>query len=157
MTKRTRKTKHTSPSAKKGRAKPAIRVRTLKRWGIGLVVLLLMGTSLAFYAQLAAQERDLSVIGNGQPTVVQVLDSGCHLCRQLQRNAKSALRPYTDDVQWRVANISTTDGRLFANRYGVSHVTLVLFDAQGRRVQTINGVQDTDVLAPVFERLASVR
>lgn len=157
MAKRNKKAKNTPASRSKASAKPRRRMRTVKRWGIGLVVMLLLGTAVAFYAQMAAQERDLSVIGNGTPTIVQVLDSDCHLCRQLQRNAKAALRSYNDDVQWRVANIGTTEGRLFANRHGVSHVTLVLFDEQGRRVQTISGVQSSEVLEPVFERLAAGR
>lgn len=157
MAKRNRKARNNQTSNRKSEARPKLRMRTLKRWGIGLAVMLLVGTALAFYAQLAAEERDLSVIGNGAPTVVQVLDSDCHLCRQLQRNAKSALRPYNDEVQWRVANIGTNEGRLFANRHGVSHVTLVLFDEQGRRVQTISGVQSTDELEPIFGRLAAGR
>jgi hypothetical protein len=133
---------------------PARRLRSLKRWSISLAVLAALGAALFFYSQVVAQERDLSVIGNGTPTIVQVMDTGCHLCQQLQRNSKSALSPYTDDVQWRVANISTSDGLAFARRQGVEHVTLILFDGNGQRVRVISGVTSSEELGPIFEALA---
>ncbi|WP_028671103.1 hypothetical protein [Saccharospirillum impatiens] len=143
--------KNTAPK----KTSPARRLRSLKRWSISLVVLAALGAALFFYSQLAAQERDLSVIGNGTPTIVQVMDTGCRLCQQLQRNSKSALRPFNDDVQWRVANIDTVEGLAFARRQGVEHVTLVLFDSRGRRVRVISGVSSSETLSPIFEDLAS--
>jgi hypothetical protein len=134
---------------------PARRLRSLKRWSISLAVLAALGAALFFYSQLVAQERDLSVIGNGTPTIVQVMDTGCRLCQQLQRNSKSALSPYSDDVQWRVANISTSDGLAFARRQGVEHVTLVLFNSNGQRVRILSGVTSSEELGPIFEDLAA--
>jgi hypothetical protein len=34
----------------------------------------------------------------------------------------------------------------FANRYGVGNTTLVLFDADGKRLETLAGIQEEDAL-----------
>ncbi|QMU56969.1 MAG: hypothetical protein GKR98_01370 [Boseongicola sp.] len=101
-----------------------------------------------------AAEHDLSRIGRGRPAVVQVHDPQCAQCTALQRNTRRALRCYDDDdFVYLVASIKTEAGQMFASRFGVPHVTLMLFDGLGELEQVLNGVRDRDQLKPHFTTL----
>lgn len=97
------------------------------------------------------ERHDLSVIGNGVATVVQVHDPQCPICRALQKETLRAARSFEDDVlQVRVANIRTTEGRALASRYGVPHVTLLLFDGAGEMQRVLSGPNNRDFLRAQF-------
>ena len=119
----------------------------------GIVLAAMATTGLAFYQQQYEIEHDLSVIGNGLPTVVQIHDPNCPLCRQLKKNTETALQKYGDTIQYRIADIGTTKGKVFANRHKVKHVTLLLFDDTGEHQQTITGVREPDGLRHSFGQL----
>ncbi len=103
-------------------------------------------------------EGDLSKIGNGVPTIVQIHDPGCPKCRSLQRSTRNALAEMEDGaVQYLVANIKAPEGRQFADTHGVGHVTLLLFDGKGRRREVIRGEQHSEYLLQVFRRLSAAR
>ncbi|MEL7153038.1 MAG: hypothetical protein AAFN51_04440 [Pseudomonadota bacterium] len=103
-------------------------------------------------------EGDLSKIGNGIPTIVQVHDPGCPKCRSLQRSTRNALAEMEEgEVQYLVANIKGPEGRQFADAHGVGHVTLVLFDGEGRRRDVIRGEQHSAYLLQIFRRLSATR
>ena len=76
----------------------------------GIVLAAMATTGLAFYKQQYEIEHDLSVIGNGLPTVVQIHDPNCPLCRQLKKNTETALQKYGDTIQYRIADIGTNQG-----------------------------------------------
>lgn len=95
--------------------------------------------------------HDLSVIGNGTPTVVQVHDPGCALCRKLRDNVAAVEGEFGGRIQFRIADISTSQGRKLANQYEVPHVTLLLFGADGELVATMAGVRSPDALRRGFE------
>ena len=97
-------------------------------------------------------EHDLSVIGNGKSTVVQIHDPGCQLCRRLKTNV-DAVRPDFEEIQFKIANIKTSKGAEFAKKYNVPHVTLLIFNRNGRHVNTIRGVQPREVIAEVLAGL----
>ena len=102
-----------------------------------------------------AAEADLTRIGKGKPVIVQVHDPQCPMCTQLQRETRKALKCFEEcDVVYLVANVKGPEGQAFAGIHGVSHVTLVLFDADGTRQQILNGVRSRDELKPIFQRLA---
>lgn len=102
-------------------------------------------------------EGDLTKIGKGIPSVVQVHDPSCTLCAALQKQARHALRPYNaEQVRYLVANINTEDGSALAGRYGVPHVTLLFFDASGAHIDTLRGPTDADtVRAKMTEHLGA--
>lgn len=104
-------------------------------------------------------EADLSKLGNGMPTIVQIHDPGCPMCNRLQNATRNAIDAFPEgEIQYLVANIKDPDGRGFAQKYGVSHVTLLLFDGQGKRVATLTGVRTADELTATFRRyLAEVK
>jgi len=98
-------------------------------------------------------EHDLSRVGKGVPTVVQIHDPQCSMCTALQRETRKALRDFEDDqITYLVANITTIEGSSFAARYGVPHVTLLMFSADGQLVQTLNGPRQRGELRDVFGR-----
>lgn len=104
---------------------------------------LLIG-SVFIYGQVTKSHYDLSVIGNGKATVVQIHDHNCQLCRQLKRNLDSVKNEFKDDIQFKTANILTKKGARFAEQHQVPHVTLLLFDKHGQRINTLRGVRSSD-------------
>lgn len=96
-------------------------------------------------------ELDLSQIGNGIPTVVQIHDPECPRCRALQREARDAMADFDgNELQFLVANIRQADGRRLANLHGVGHVTLLLLDGEGNRQGVLVGENSSDNLAIAF-------
>jgi len=95
--------------------------------------------------------HDLSIIGEGKPVVVQVHDPSCPSCRRLKGATESALETMPDIV-YRIADLTNNEGREIGQRYGVGKVTLLLFDAKGKHVHTIQGVTPKEELITQFER-----
>lgn len=99
------------------------------------------------------REQDLSTLGNGVATVVQIHDPQCPKCTALQREARDAMDEFeAGEIQFLVANIRTDEGRAFARKHGVGHVTLLLFDGEGKRLDTLVGPNTAKNLERVFRR-----
>lgn len=102
-------------------------------------------------------EQDLSKLGNGMPTIVQIHDPQCPRCRALQRETRDALAEFPDgQLQYLVANIRNGDGKRFADKHGVGHVTLILFDGKGTLRKTLVGERASGALISEFRRLIAV-
>lgn len=129
---------------------------TARNWTIGLAV---VGGGIFFVGRSVSktiQEHDLSRVENGRPTIVQIHDPQCSKCLALQRETRNALKDIDDDaLDYVIANIKTPEGRSFAARYGEQHVTLLLFDAEGRLQTVLRGQRRQQELGPAFRRLAS--
>lgn len=95
------------------------------------------------------RRHDLGAIGRGTPVVVQVHDPSCPSCRRLMAATGAALESFPD-VEYRIADLATGPGRAFGARHGASKVTLLLFDARGRLVDTIEGVRTPEYLRDAF-------
>ncbi|MEL7256331.1 MAG: thioredoxin family protein [Pseudomonadota bacterium] len=123
--------------------------------GVGVVVL---GGATVFgtrSVRAKVAERDLTRLGQGVPTVVQVHDPQCPTCNALQSQTRQALKGFEQDkLQYLVADIKTQEGLSFAGRYGVPHVTLLLFDSEGNLVETLQGMRQASELRASFEKLA---
>ncbi|MES0880639.1 thioredoxin family protein [Roseibium sp. SCP14] len=119
----------------------------------------LVGGSGYVFAQnvlSARHEHDLTRVGNGRPTIVQIHDPQCSLCRALQKETREALAMFEDgELNYVVANIRTQKGRSFANRYGVQHVTLLLFDEKGELQDVLQGQRGSYQLRDAFRGLLS--
>ena len=123
-------------------------LKLLRNAAIATPVIGIAGYVTATRVQASICELDLSKIGDGVPSVVQVHDPQCNLCATLQRQTRRALRPYDDDDHhFLIANLSTLEGQTFARLHGAGQVTLVLFDEQGQRVGVIRGPLDDAALA----------
>lgn len=126
----------------------------LKFYGAGAAIVGIGGWYFAGRVMAGIDEADLSKLGNGRPAIVQIHDPQCPSCRALQRQARLALEAFAeDDFEYLVANIATPEGRAFADRHGVGHVTLMLFDHRGRVRDVIQGQRTSEALVPAFKRL----
>ena len=98
-----------------------------------------------------AAEHDLSRVGQGAPTIVQVHDPQCATCTALQKQARRALRDFDDcGLTYLVADIKTPEGAAFARRFNAPNVTLLLFDADGALQRRVSGLHQSPHLAKVF-------
>jgi hypothetical protein len=76
------------------------------------------------------------------------------MCTALQKATRSALSNFQkDDLQYLVANIRTSTGSQFANKYNVPHVTLLLFDKRGKLQNVLQGVRKAEELTLAFKAL----
>jgi len=118
---------------------------------LGTVVLGGGGFLFARSVSASMAEQDLSKIGKGTPTIVQIHDPQCSLCMGLQKETRKALKGFEEgDLEYLVANIKTPAGQALANQYGVPHVTLLLFDGAGELQQVLNGSNTSANLERVF-------
>lgn len=123
----------------------------IRNWGIIGVLAAGGGWYLVDEVTATIAEQDLSRVGNGKPTVVQIHDPQCNQCLALQSETRSALETIEDGkLQYVVANIRTAEGRAFAAANRVSHVTLLLFDANGKRTNVLTGHRSSAMLAATF-------
>jgi len=109
-----------------------------------------VGATTVFSVRATAAEHDLTRIGQGTPTVVQIHDPTCPLCTELQRKTRRAMRSLDGDVTYLVADIRTDEGSALAARYGVGHVTLLLFCGAGEHLGTYEGVRPKAELETIF-------
>ncbi|WP_419910678.1 hypothetical protein [Hoeflea sp.] len=122
---------------------------------IGLLAVGGIGFLLVQHVEGSMREHDLSRIGNGTPTVVQIHDPQCSRCLALQRQTRNALKQFDEgEIDYVIANIRSAEGRDFAARFGVQHVTLLLFDADGAHQGTLRGQRQSRELAVAFRRIA---
>lgn len=129
-------------------------LRLARNLGIGAV--LLGGTGYVFANNFASMrhEHDLTRVGNGLPTIVQVHDPQCSLCRSLQAETREALAMFEEgQLDYVIANIRTDKGKGFATRHGVPHVTLLLFDSRGELKEVLQGQRGQYELRKHFQSL----
>ncbi|MEO9457995.1 MAG: hypothetical protein ABJE63_13550 [Lentilitoribacter sp.] len=123
----------------------------------GAITLAVLGSGggyLAYSANAKMHEQDLTRIGQGTPTIVQIHDPNCSVCARLQRNTKSALSTFSDgDIEYVVANIKSAKGKAFAERNAVPHITLMLYDGKGELKHILRGPQEVSTLEIEFKKL----
>jgi len=155
MTNKKKKTTQAQKNKNKVQKKRAFNWKKLIQKSFFYVILctLIVGTFL-IYSNTNKIKYDLSVIGNGTPTVVQIHDHNCQLCRQLKSNLDDVKTDFTEEVQFKTANILAKKGANFAQKHDVAHVTLLFFNGQGKRVNTLQGVSSKDEIRTALEQLA---
>ena len=131
--------------------------RSYLTWRTLIVVVGLLAISavgLASYQQNWEETHDLSVVGNGTPTIVQIHDPSCPLCQALRANTEKALAKSDANIQFRIANIHTDKGRRMQREHNVPHVTLLLFEPDGDVWRKLTGVKSVEALSRVIEQFA---
>jgi len=128
---------------------PSMSRRNALRAVAASVVVVGAGTAIHRHDVQARYAHDLSAIGKGIPTVVQIHDPSCSLCRRLMGATRKAMQDFPG-VAYRVADITTSEGHTFQAKYDVPNVTLLLFDSKGGHIETLNGVRDADELRELF-------
>ncbi len=154
MAKKNRKAKRTkSAQPQQSKAAKANSRRAFLQYGIaGGAVAVVGGYFGVTSLQASICEADLTKLGKGTPTIVQIHDPQCPVCNRLQREARKAIKAMDgDQPDFLVANIKTLEGSTFAADHGVPHITLLLFDGKGEMKQVIQGPHSRDQLQPIFE------
>lgn len=78
----------------------------LRKAAIVLPVVAVGGYFTFAYLQSAVAEADLSKVGNGKPSIVQIHDPQCALCKTLQDQTRSVLSRFDENkFEFLVANI----------------------------------------------------
>ena len=145
----------TSPAPEKPRKKPSRRAFFKQVSSSAVLVAAVGGGGWYLVREVMAgiRESDLTQIGQGIPTVVQIHDPECPRCRALQKEARKAMAEFSDEeLRYLVANIRTSEGRSLATEHGVGHVTLLLFDANGQRRDVLVGPSTSEILESAFRR-----
>ena len=127
-------------------------LRLMRNGALGATALGGLGWWTVSGVRAIALEQDLSALGTGMPSIVQIHDPSCSMCTELQRQTREALKCFDDEkVLYKVANIRTDEGSAFSASLGLSHVTLVLMDGQGSVQDVLQGVRQSEELKDAFE------
>ncbi len=119
---------------------------------IGVAIFIGLGSvGVNAYKKSWETSHDLTVIGNGTPTIVQIHDPKCPKCKKLMSNAKSALSKFDDKFVFRIADITTSAGRKLQRTHNANTVSLLMFDRKGKMRRTSSGVKSADELELAFE------
>ncbi len=112
------------------------------------------GTAFGLNAVAVGKQEmhDLSVIGNGKPAVVQIHDPSCPTCRRLKNIMKNTIDS-DDPVNYRLADITTPEGKSLQDKYRVPKITLLFFDAKGKHVHTTQGIRTSEEIKETVENL----
>jgi len=128
--------------------------RSLKRARNGFIVIALLG--IAGYFAVSGylnfkEEKDLTKIGNGKPSIVQIHDPNCPVCNELQVEARKALTNFDDDTyNYLVADLRTSEGSVFARKHAQQRITLMLFNGRGQVKQVLRGPRQAEELTNAF-------
>ena len=148
--------RNTGPAAKVSEKSKRAGLTSLRNWGILVAVAAAGIWYLVQDVTATMAEHDLSRIGNGIPAVVQIHDQSCTSCVALQREARDAMRGFEDgELQYLVADLKSPAGKNLAAAHGVSNVTLVLFDGDGRRRKILAGPSTSELLGHYFRSHAT--
>ncbi|WP_415906815.1 thioredoxin domain-containing protein [Neptuniibacter sp. QD72_48] len=150
-----RKSGKTSTQKKMNPVKRKLNWKRVIRRGLFVSTIFgILAIAITVFSQQKQLEYDLSVIGNGKPTVVQIHDPNCSLCRQLKNNVHSVLPDFASTVQFKTANIASKKGREFALQHNVPHVSLLFFSRSGKRVHFEQGVASPERIRDLLQGLA---
>ena len=158
MAKRTKQSAKTLNTSMSAHAKIMQAKRTRDRWITALVGLLILGGLAGviwFFAGRENLEENYSIVGQGEPVIVQVHQLNCADCDILRANTKRALKQINDDrLHYRIAYLHKNEGIAFASKHGAAReTTLILFDKFGRKQSVYIGVQDVEALVDLFTDL----
>jgi len=123
--------------------------RVILKSSIGVGIAIAGGVWLHHHDASKKLQHNLDAIGAGKPVVLQVHDPSCPSCRQLMRSTKTALKSLPN-IEYRIADLTTSQGAAIGDKYNVGKVTLLLFDSRGKHVNTVQGITPANELRDLF-------
>ena len=124
MAKKSKKDKNPSSSTMSAHAKimQAKRRRDSVLLGVvGVLAIGAIGALIWFFATLENKEEDYSIVGLGEPVIVQIHQLNCNDCDILRANTKRALNEIDDDrLHYRIAYLHKPEGIAFASKHGAA-------------------------------------
>jgi hypothetical protein len=128
-------------------------LRRYRNRGLVLGVVGIGGWFVAQDVSATMAEHDLTRLGNGIPSIVQVHDPSCPTCTALQKEARAAMKGFDDgELQFLVANLLNAEGSRLAADNGVGKVTLLFFDGKGKRREIMRGPNSRAILEQRFQQ-----
>lgn len=115
-----------------------------------LAIVAVLGVLLALIPP--GYDTDLSHIGQGRPAAVLVHDPGFVASTELMEGVNRLRGDYEPNLLFLLADLNTPQGRRFATEHSVGLGTLVLFDADGRRLASHSGPYGEPELRAFLER-----
>jgi len=124
------------------------------RWSRLLVTLLIIGAvGSLIWSQLprGAYPTDLSRVGAGQPALVLAYDMNFASGMAVMELMNAIRADYAGEVDFLVAHLGMPDGQAFASRHGAGDGTVLLFSADGQRIQSLRQPQTVDELRQALD------
>ena len=121
----------------------AFKRRSLVKLGMVIALSIPAYMTLSAYSKNQDVERDLNVIGKGIPTLIQVHDESCPSCRQLRSSVNAVIDEFPE-IQYKIADLNSPEGFKFASRHQVQKITLMYFDAKGKKLDVVSNLQSKD-------------
>lgn len=154
MKKRKRSNKPSSAKTRIASGKAIMTRRNALRLLVAVPFVGTVGAAIHKWDVDTRERHDLSVIGTGTPAIVQIHDPSCQPCRRLMANTKKAIDG-GDSVLYRIADITTREGKQFQLKHNGQKVTLLLFNSKGRLVDTVRGVTPVENLKHRFASIST--
>ncbi len=109
-----------------------------------LTSIVLIGWVMWTYLGVLPMSKDLSVIGEGKPTVVLVYESYAPAGMDAMERLNNVRGELESSMHFRVAHIGTPEGDMFVRRHDAFDGVMVLFDGAGEvvRVTMVPGNRD---------------
>lgn len=129
-------------------------MKTGARYSIRIVTILAVIAALGLLLIMMPRgyDSDLSRIGQGRPAAVLVHDPQFIASVDLMTSLNRVRRDFEPEVLFLVADLNVPQGRKFADEYSADFATLVLFDADGRRLGSHAGQTGETVLREFLEK-----
>lgn len=113
--------------------------RNVLQWVAGIGLAGVGISTLHAYDKNQRTLHDLSVIGQGVPVIVQIHNPSCPTCRRLKNAVTSAIKGQVN-LEFRLADITSREGKAIQDKYNVPHLTLLFFSKKGELLHTARGL-----------------
>ncbi|MCK7595331.1 hypothetical protein [Pseudomarimonas salicorniae] len=120
------------------------RNRLFKRLGVAAVLVALVGVALLSLPR--AFDTDLGKIGSGKQALVFVYDPNLVVSNQQTRVMDEVRELHGDALHFLVADVGHPDTRHFLTRHQARPIQLLLFSADGRELQRMQGLVPAEAL-----------
>lgn len=122
------------------------------KWPAIVLAMVLAGAWLWQQLPGAGYSTDLSQVGAGQPTLVLTRDDGYVGGAEVMELMNEIRADYAGRVEFLVAALPRPAAVAFVRSHGTSDGTVLLFDAQGQRVDTLGQPRSTEELRTALDR-----
>jgi hypothetical protein len=119
----------------------------IRPWSKWMTLALLLATGLFVITQLpSGYSNDLERIGQGRNTVVLIHDKMSADTLHVMEAVDAIREDYADDIEFLVADVNTPENAAFVRQQNADGATILMFDADGRRLQVLHGVMSIEAL-----------